>query len=134
MKIVYFLKSIFLLKDLYRYYAAGMVINSVGYLAFLIFIYIGIDHKISATVLYIFGSLVSYLINRKYVFNSNSSINSSLSWFAISLLGGYFLNISLLYFFVDTHGFNPAIIQILSVFIISIYFYLINKFVVHRSF
>ena len=49
------------------------------------------------------------------------------------LLGGYLLNMVLLHVFVDMYHFSAAKIQLVSIILISMYFYIVNKYYVHRD-
>lgn len=116
-----------------KYYAAGAIVNLIGYFVFLLFVFFGIEHKVSATILYVVGSFVSYFVNRKYVFDSGLSVRKGFLRLLLVLFGGYFLNVLALYVFVDGYGLNPGLIQMFAVVVVSFYFYLVNKYFVHRN-
>lgn len=119
--------------QLIRYGIAGLAINGGGYLFFLLFLSIGIEHKLAATILYVAGVLISFLLNRKFVFNSKTPLTPSLMKHAAMVLGGYILNITMLSIWVDQYGCSPKYIQLISVGIVSLYFYFFSKFVVHSA-
>jgi putative flippase GtrA len=120
-------------RQLVKYYIVGAMINIIGYLLFLLFIYKGIEHKLAASVLYIAGVFISFLLNRTIVFDSNVALHSGLARLALMLLSGYALNISILYLCVDKYSLNPGVIQLFSIALISILFYFANKYFVHRK-
>lgn len=120
-------------RQVVRYYAVGAAVNGIGYLLFLLFISIGVEHKAAASFLYIVGVLASYLLNRKFVFNRIPTARFSSIKLATMLVGGYILNISLLFFFVDILNIPSGFVQFTSVILVSIYFYLVNKFYIHRD-
>lgn len=119
--------------QLVKYYAVGGFVNAVGYLLFLMFVHIGIGHKLVASALYVIGVIVSFCLNRKLVFDSGITLRSGLARLFLVVIIGYILNISTLYLFVDIFKFNPGFVQLVSVIVVSVYFYLFNKFFVHKS-
>lgn len=133
MKIISHTNNLIDFKQVIKYYAAGAVVNSGGYLLFLLLVSMGVEHKNAASILYVMGSLLSYWLNRKFVFNNAASIKSGFVRLLLMLLGGYLLNISALYIFVDIYGFHPGIVQLFSVVLVSMYFYFANKFFVHKG-
>ncbi|MBU0520897.1 MAG: GtrA family protein [Gammaproteobacteria bacterium] len=121
------------LLQLVRYYLVGALVNAGGYVAFLVLLHAGMEPKLAASVLYVIGALVSFGLNRKLVFDSAVQIRTSLIRLFIMLLAGYVLNMLMLYVFVDLYTAPAWLIQIISVVLISVLFYLANKFYVHES-
>lgn len=117
-----------------KYYTLGAFINFIGYLFYLFFLKVKIDYKIAASVLYIAGAIVSFFLNRKLVFKSSNSLKSGVIKHVVMLASGYFLNISILYFFVDIKKLDSKIVILFSTVIVSIYFYVFNKYFVHKSY
>jgi putative flippase GtrA len=121
------------LVQLVKYYLVGALVNAGGYVAFLALLHEDIDAKIAASILYVMGALISFWLNRKLVFDSALRIRASLIRLTVMLLAGYVLNMAMLYLFVDLYHAPAWLIQIAAVIVVSILFYLINKFYVHRS-
>lgn len=111
----------------------GALINGSGYLTFLLLLLAGVEHKLSASLTYLLGVLGSFWLNRKIVFGSTQSLRSGLFRLCLMLLAGYALNISMLYLGVDVLGYSARLIQLASIFCVSLFFYFVNKFYVHRS-
>jgi len=118
--------------QLVSYGIAGLAINGFGYFLFLIFLALGIGHKTAASILYIVGVLISYSLNRKFVFKSTSSLGVGLLWHLAMVAVGYVINISILYYLVDQFKFDPKFVQLLSIVVVSTFFFTFNKFVVHK--
>ncbi|MHC8311052.1 GtrA family protein [Pseudomonas sp. GT1P32] len=116
-----------------KYYLVGALVNAGGYAAFLILIHQKIEAKLAASILYVIGALISFWLNRKLVFDSTIHIRTSLLRLLIMLMAGYVLNILMLYIFVDLYNAPAWLIQIASVVLVSVFFYLVNKFYVHES-
>jgi putative flippase GtrA len=121
------------LLQLIRYYLVGALVNAGGYVAFLILLHEKIEPKLAASILYVIGALISFWLNRKLVFDSAVQIRTSLIRLFIMLLAGYIINILMLYVFVDLYNTPAWLIQITSVILVSVFFYLINKYYVHES-
>lgn len=120
-------------KEILNYYTIGAVVNCSGYLIFLLLISVGGEHKLIASLLYILGVIASYWLNGQFVFNRSKPTNFRFFRVAIMLLGGYLLNMVLLHVFVDMYHFSAAKIQLVSIILISMYFYIVNKYYVHRD-
>ena len=116
-----------------KYYFLGGLVNVCGYFLYLIFLYLGFGHKFTATVFYFLGVIVSFFMNRRFVFDSGISLKSGSYRLFAMLCFGYIVNMSILYFFVDLLGLHPGVIQLISIGIVSIIFYLLNNNFVHRK-
>lgn len=128
------MKNLASFREIVKYYAAGAIVNGGGYLIFLLLIALGVEHKIAASAIYVIGVISSYWLNRKFVFNSSSAVNFRFVRLFLMLVSGYLLNMLMLYVFVDIYKFLPGLVQLIAVFLISIYFYFVNKFFVHGDF
>ena len=116
-----------------RYGAVGVVVNGCGYLLFLLLTLNEVEYKLAASLLYVFGVCVSFFLNRKFVFRGELSILQGFIRHLIMVVGGYILNILMLLFFSDRYHYNPSYVQLVSIVVVSLYFYIFNKFFVHRN-
>lgn len=126
------LESINLLQ-LFKYVSVGVIVNGAGYALFILFLFFGMDDKVSASITYVVGVLASFLLNRKLVFESSVTLRSGLLRLFTMLVSGYALNIGMLYLGVDILSFPAIGVQLVSIFCVSIFFYCVNKLFVHRS-
>lgn len=126
-----FIKRHVNVKEIFSYCAGGLIVNGFGFLLYLLLVFLGVEHKKSASVLYVLGVLASYFINKRFVFYSRSSMRVNFPRLIVSLLAGYTLNIAVLYVFVDLYNFSPGVIQFFSIGLVAVYFYLVNKLYVH---
>lgn len=117
--------------QVFKYVSVGVLVNGGGYALFLVFLLMGLEYKISASITYFFGCIVSFLLNRKLVFESAVSLWSGFFRLFFMLLAGYFLNILLLYVGVGFFNCPASMVQLVSIVCVSIFFYLANKFFVH---
>lgn len=122
-----------ILREIFRYYAVGTLINLLGYVAFLLLIYSGLEAKFAASILYVVGAVVSFYANRRLVFDSGVRMGASLFRLILMLLLGYGINMAVLHIFVDKMRFEAWMVQLFCVALVSVFFYLVNKFYVHRK-
>lgn len=116
-----------------RYFGVGAFVNLGGYGFFLFFLKIGLEHKLSASLVYVLGTLVSYLLNRKLVFDSDIRMRSGLPRLCLALFCGYGLNLSILYLGVDFLNYAASVVQLLSIVCVSLFLYFANRFYIHRG-
>ncbi len=116
-----------------RYYSVGALVNTGGYAAFLLLLRLEVGAKLAASALYLIGALISFWLNRRLVFDSSVDVRSALLRLVVMLLAGYALNMVILYVLVDKLALAPWLVQAFSVVVVSVFFYAVNKFYVHKS-
>lgn len=116
-----------------KYCGVGAFVNGMGYAIFILLTFMGINHKLSASLTYFFGVLVSFLLNRSLVFKSVITWKSGFLRLCIMLFLGYCLNISMLYIGVDVLHVPASLVQLFSIMCVSVFFYFSNKLFVHRG-
>jgi len=121
-----------LISQIIKYYFVGAFVNGLGYCFFIFFTYFGVGHLAAASGLYIAGVISSFFINRKIVFGGSIKFSKAFLRLFVVLLGGYFLNISVLLLFVDWLGFSAGVVQFFSLIIVSFYFFIFNKYYIHK--
>tara|TARA_Y100000591_G_scaffold292774_1_gene280252 strand:- start:2498 stop:2908 length:411 start_codon:yes stop_codon:yes gene_type:complete len=123
-------ESFFRYKQFLKYGFSGITLNLVGYLTYIMLTAFGFDPKMTVVIIAPFFILLTFFVQRKFIFESeNNSLKTLLSYLILCLLGNL-LNIFLLYVFVDLLFFPHQIIQFLSMIIIGILFYIaLRKYV-----
>lgn len=116
-----------------RYVLFGLASNSTIYIIYLSITSLGMDHKLAMTMLYLVGTIISYLGNKTWTFRHRGKISSSFIKFLLTYLFGYFLNLLLLFYFVDILKYPHQIVQICSVILIAVLLFLLSKFLVFPS-
>lgn len=118
----------------FRFVIVGVINNVVGYILFLFMIYVlGIGHKITVTLLFAIGMIVSFLMNKKWTFKTSGNYSSSLLKFLIVYLLGYSLNIVIVAIFVDRLSYSSGWVQLWANVTLPIYYFLANKYYVYRE-
>ncbi|NYH10306.1 GtrA family protein [Pseudomonas moraviensis] len=115
------------------YVGVGAIVNGSGYALFLVLLWVGVEHKLSAAITYALGVFASFLLNRRLVFESSVSFLSGVIRLCVMLLTGFFLNMALLYICVDRLNCPASVVQLFSIAFVSVCFYFLNKYFVHRS-
>lgn len=113
-----------LYRQFLRYALIGLITNSLGYSIYLVLTYIWGYPKLTMTLLYIFGALVSFLANRRFTFQHDGHIGLAGIRYMIVQCSGYILNLFLLILFVDWLGLPHQIVQAVAIFVVAIYLFL----------
>jgi putative flippase GtrA len=116
---------------LFRYGIVGLSLNGAGYLIYLGLTGAGLSPYVVVGVLYPVSVLASFLLNRRWSFNFKGDIKSSLTRFIAAHIGGYFLNLGLLYVFSGLVGFPHQAVQAVAIFVVAGYLFLLLKYIVY---
>lgn len=110
-----------------RYAVVGVIHNVIGYLVYLYITWLGLDPKISITILYPIGFAISYIGNKKWTFSHEGSNKQAAFRFILAHVIGYLINLMLLYVLVDLYGYPHQYVQILAISILVFYFFIALK-------
>lgn len=119
--------------QLIRYYSCGLVINVVGYLAFVLLVRMGMPVKSGFTIIFIIATTISFLVNRRYVFKSKKGVSSGYAMHWLNAGMAYVINILILWVCVDSLKLRAEYVQIASTIFISCLLFLSNKVLIHKS-
>jgi putative flippase GtrA len=120
-------------RQLFRYAIVGVISNLILYLCFLLLTYLGVGHKTAMSVVYVFGTSLSFAFNRNWTFVHKGRIPSAFTAYILIYVFGYILNFSGLYFFVDRLGFNHVWVQGVLIFGIALLLFVMQKTVVFKQ-
>lgn len=121
------------LRQMSRYYSIGVLINLIGYGAFLGLLHFGLGAKTSSAVLFLISILISFWVNRVYVFQAKGNIALSFGRNVAISLVALLLNLGIILLFVDCAGMRAEYVQLFSVVFISLFLFVVNKFLVHKE-
>ena len=113
-----------------RFGIVGIVQNGAGYLLYLLITWLGVDPKLTVSILYPISAVISYFGNKHWSFEYDGSFASSSVRFIITHIASYSLNMLLLFYFVDILFFPHQYIQLLAMFVCAIFLFLTLKFFV----
>lgn len=118
--------------QMFRYLTLGVLMNSVGYLLYILMTSFGIDPKVAMSIGYVIGLVVSFSGNREWTFSHEGSFSWAASRFFLMHLSGYLFNLACLYVFVDMYGYPHYIVQLCAMAVLAGYFFLVLKLFVFK--
>ena len=120
-------------KQLARYAFLGIVINSAGYLVYLLLTHLGATPKITITLLYSMGVIIGYVGNRNFTFSHKGNLLGSGVRYFIAHFFGYFINLFILIIFVDHFMCPHQWVQAVAVFVVAGILFIVFKFFVFTN-
>ncbi len=121
------------IRKLVRYGVVGVTTNGIAYGMYLFLTYIGFTPKTALTLLYGIAATTSYLGNRRLTFAYTGSWLWSTLRYIIMHIGGYLLNLGLLYVCVDIYAIPHQYVQFAAIFVVAIYLYIVSDWFVFRA-
>lgn len=115
-----------------RYALIGLTSNAVLYAAYLTLTGVGVGHKTAMTLLYVVGTLQTYIFNRRWTFLYRGKIPGSMLRYAATYAFGYLLNLTALFALVDILGLPHRIVQAVLILIVAVSIFLLQKYWVFR--
>jgi putative flippase GtrA len=115
-----------------RFIIIGLASNLILYLLYLALTAFGIGHKTAMTLLYLVGTLQTFIFNKRWTFSHHGNIQQSLLRYLAAYGACYILNLALLYTFVDSLGWSHALVQGLAILIVAALLFLVQKYWVFR--
>lgn len=118
------------LAQILRYGGIGILSNSIGYMAYVAIVAAGVGHKIAMSLVYLVVFMMSLYGNRRFTFDQGGRIAIvGLRFVAVYALG-YFINLCLLFIFVDLFGCKHEFVQLASIGVIAALSFVLLKFFV----
>lgn len=118
------------LRQLFRFGVIGLLQNGIGYGLYLILTLAGLPPKPTMTVLYLVGATASFLANRRFTFGHTGKLTHAGIRFVLAHLGGYLINLLLLWWLVDKNGYPHQWVQAGAIFIVAAYLFVSFRFFV----
>lgn len=119
--------------QLIRYGVVGITSNLLGYLAYLWITGWKVEPKIAMTLLYAVGAGIGFIGNRYWTFGHEGALFGTGVRYCAAHLGGYLLNLSILFIFVDRLGLPHQFVQACAVGIVAGFLYLLFKHYVFQK-
>jgi putative flippase GtrA len=110
-----------------RFCTVGVVSNTLLYLTYLAVTALGMGHKLAMTLLYILGVLVTFTFNRRWSFAHDGLVAEALPRYILAYVGGYLLNLLLLWTAVDHFGLPHRVVQGVSILIVAVTMFLLHR-------
>jgi putative flippase GtrA len=118
------------LRQIIRYGVVGVLNNLLGYLIYLLVTFLGLDPKITISLLYPAGAITAYFGHSEYSFSYQGRNTHALLRYALAHLIGYGVNILMLLLLSDKLKFPHQAVQALSIFVVAGVLFLLFKYFV----
>jgi len=116
--------------QLLRYGIVGVASNFAAYLLFLLLTYVGVEHKLAMTLIYIGAASLGFFGHKKWTFAQDGRWLSSGGRYVIAHVMGYLINFILLMIFVDHIGYPHEWVQAAAIFVVAVFLFITFKFIV----
>lgn len=116
--------------QLFRYGLIGVTTNALGYAVYLLATHLGATPKLTMSVLYVLGTIVSFFCNRRLTFAHEGSRARAGIRFVVAHVFGYLLNLAILVVMVDRLGFAHQWVQAGAILVVAGFLFLAFKFFV----
>ncbi|SDW05167.1 GtrA family protein [Thiocapsa roseopersicina] len=115
---------------LVRYGLVGIFSNLLGYGIYLGIVWLGVDPKVTVSLLYPIGALIAYFGHASVSFSYTGNHSSALARYIGAHAIGYGTNIALLYVFFDRLGFPHQLVQAVAIFVVAGVLFFLLRYVV----
>lgn len=112
-----------MIDQLVRYGLVGVASNLAGYLVYLSLTAFVLPPKLTMTLLYATGALISFFGNRRFTFRYQGSLFKASVAYAGVHFFGWALNYALLYIFSDRLGYPHQLVQAIAIFVVAAYLF-----------
>lgn len=116
--------------QLIRYGLIGAASNAAIYFIYLLITYLGMEAKQAMTLVYIVGAFIGFVGNRKWTFAHRGDTSSAALRYVLAHLGGYLVNLLILYTFVDRLGYAHQWVQAAAIIVVAGFLFVIFKYFV----
>jgi putative flippase GtrA len=120
-------------RQLFRFGLVGLASNLLIYLCYLLVTGIGVGHKTAMSVLYVTGVCLTFVLNRNWTFQHDGHVSRAFTGYVTLYAVGYVVNFLVLYLLVDRFGHDHRVVQGAMIFILAVFFFVAQKYVVFRK-
>ena len=110
-----------------RFFIVGVFTNVSLYIVYLLITWLGLDHKLAMTLVYISGVLMGFTLNRNWSFRHRGHTSHGFIRYSVMYAVGYLVNLTVLYLLVDIAGYPHQIIQLLIAMLLAIMFFVLLR-------
>lgn len=115
-----------------RFIIVGLASNLVLYLLYLTLTTFGLGHKTAMTLLYLVGTLQTFVFNRRWTFEHRGVSQSIFLKYVAAYGLGYLFNLFALLLLVDLLRAPHEIVQGILILVLAVLLFLLQKFWVFR--
>jgi putative flippase GtrA len=114
--------------QLVRYAIVGVLSNVALYLGYLALTFMGVEHKLAMTLLYVMGVVQTFVMNRNWSYQHEGSVAPAFVRYVVVYLAGYVVNFAGLYTFVDVLGYSHRVVQAVMIVLVAGLVFVLSRF------
>jgi len=120
-------------REAIRFIIVGLGSNAVLYLLYLLFTAAGSGHKTAMTILFVIGTIQTFIINKHWTFGYKDFEKSIFAKYVMIYGGAYLINLVALMLFVDYLRFPHEIVQGIMILLIAPLLFMLQRYWVFRK-
>lgn len=125
--------AIKLIKQMIRFGVVGLMSNVLLYVLYLFFTVMGMGHKTAMTLLFVAGTLQTFVFNKHWTFEHQGIVRASFAKYLLTYFFAYILNLAALFFFADQLGYEHQIVQGLMIVFIAVVLFILQRYWIFRA-
>lgn len=111
-----------------RFIIVGLASNLILYLLYLVLTAVGLGHKTAMTMLYLTGTLQTFIFNRRWTFGHRGLFHQAFLKYLAAYGLGYGINLLVLLLLVDRLGLPHELVQGVMILVLAVLLFLLQKF------
>lgn len=116
-----------------KYGIVGLLSNGILFCLYLMFTWLGMEHKIAMTLLYTLGIMQTFIFNKKWTFEHQGLMKSTLPRYVAAYMVGYIFQLVSLIIFVDIYKFPHQLIMGALIIVTAVLIFLLQKYWVFEN-
>lgn len=121
------------MRQLILYGLVGFFSNAISFLIYVLITHVGIEPKVSMTMVYLNGVILGFFGNQKWTFTyQGKAINAVFRYVLVHIIG-YTLNFSILAIFVDELGYAHELVQACAIIVVASLLFVSFKYFVFNE-
>jgi putative flippase GtrA len=115
------------LRQSVRYALVGLGLNGLVFVIYLMLTYQGLDFRVSMTIAYVTGVMLSFLANSNWSFEHDGALSPAFLRYMIAYFLGYILNLAILWAGVEYLLFPHQLVQAFSIAVVAVILFALQK-------
>ncbi|HUQ38266.1 MAG TPA: GtrA family protein [Aestuariivirga sp.] len=128
MYIIGWYNELLFMSQLVRYGLVGLAINLLLYCGYLLVTYMGLEPKISMSLIYITGVVIGFFGHRQWTFSHGGKVSHAMWRYALAHFLGYSINFLLLLGLVDYLAYPHELVQGAAILIVAAFLFVVFKY------
>jgi putative flippase GtrA len=107
----------------------GVISNVLLYTAYLMLtLFLGLEHKLSMTLVYVVGVILSFVANRSWSFDHRGMAHTAFVRYVVANVIGYLLNLAILVLAVDRLNLPHEAVQAVAIVLVAVCTFLLHRY------